>query len=82
MRPARATATRTLTARATMATSRPVVAVTRPVAVGTVGVTATDVMVVPARAAVTRVGAQGWAAFQRAKGEVGSACLRNALLGR
>ena len=87
MRSARAIATRTLTARtvsawATMITGRPMAAVTRTVAVGTVGVAATDVMVMPARAVVTRLGAQGRAAFQRAKGEVGRACLRNALLGR
>ena len=82
MRPTRAIATRTVSAWAAMITGRPMAAVTRTVAVGTVGVAATDVMVMPARAAVTRVRAQGWAAFQRAKGEVGSTCLWNALLGR
>ena len=63
-----------------MITGRPMAAVTRTVAVGTVGVTATDVMVVPARAAVTRLGAQGRAAFRCDEEAVGSARLRNALL--
>ena len=86
MRPARAIATRTLTARtvsawATMITGRPMAAVTRTVAVGTVGVAATDVMVMPARAAVTRLGAQGRAAFRCDEEAVGSTCLRHALLG-